>query len=212
VLVRVKVCGVTSIEDALACIEAGVDAIGLNFVRESPRYVDRATGREIARAIGTRALSVGVTAGLSVESARTLRDELGLGCLQLHGDESPETVEALLPHAYKAVRIGDADDVARADRFPGEYVLVDAKVAGVLGGTGIRVDPALVAPLARRRKLTLAGGLEPDNVAEAIAAVGPWAVDVASGVEVKGNPRSKDVGAIRAFVAAVRNARGAHAF
>ena len=210
--VRVKVCGVTTIEDALACIEAGVDAIGLNFVPESPRLVDRATGLRIAAAIGRRALSVGVTADLSVEALRALRDDLVLGCLQLHGDESADTVEALLPHAYKALRVGCAEDAAGADRFPGEHLLIDAKVEGALGGTGIRVDPSWIAPLARRRKLTLAGGLTPDNVERAIAAVGPFAVDVASGVEARTNPRKKDLGAVRAFVAAVRNADFDHGF
>ena len=204
--VRVKVCGVTSIDDARGCIEACVDAIGVNLVPTSPRCVDRDTARAIAAAIGTRALCIGVTADLSVDTLRALRDDLGLGCLQLHGDEPPETIEALLPRAYKAIRVGSVEDASRADLFPGAHLLVDGRVSGVLGGTGVRVDPSLVAALARRRKLTLAGGLSVSNVAAAIAAVGPWAVDVASGVEVPGNPRKKDLRAVAAFVAAVRAA------
>lgn len=204
--VHVKVCGVTNVEDATACIAAGVSAIGLNFVPGTPRFVKVDEARRIARSIGGKALVVGVVANLSVEQMIALRDDLGLGCLQLHGDESPDALLPLLPHAYKAVRVGGPADVAQIDRFPGEHVLVDAKVDGVLGGSGVRVDPVLVAGIARRRKLTLAGGLTPENVAGAVRAVRPFAVDVASGVELRGDPRRKDGAAIEAFVAAARRA------
>lgn len=203
-MVHVKVCGITNVEDARACVAAGVSSIGLNFVPSSPRFVDVVTARAIADAVDV--LVVGVVADLTMEAMLRLRDEAKLGCLQLHGDEDPSLLVPLLPHAYKAIRVADADDVARADLYPGEHVLCDAKVEGVLGGTGKRVDPALVSSLARRRKLTLAGGLRPDNVAAAVQAVRPFAVDVASGVEREGHPRAKDHDAIRAFVAAVRNA------
>jgi phosphoribosylanthranilate isomerase len=204
VTVHVKVCGITNIADARACVEAGVSSIGLNFVPSSPRFVDVVTARSIAEAVDV--LVVGVVADLTMEAMLRLRDEAKLGCLQLHGDEEPALLLPLLPHAYKAIRVADEADVARADLYPGEHVLCDAKVEGVLGGTGKRVDPGLVSSLARRRKLTLAGGLRPDNVAAAVQAVRPFAVDVASGVERDGHPRQKDHDAIRAFVAAVRNA------
>jgi phosphoribosylanthranilate isomerase len=205
-MIHVKICGVTTIEDALVCVDAGASAIGLNFVPSSPRCVDASRAREIADAIAGRALVVGVVAVLELEELERLREAAGLGCLQLHGDESPELVRALLPHAYKAVRVGSASDVARAELYPGEYLLVDAKVQGLLGGTGQRVEPALVADLARRRKLTLAGGLTPRNVRSAIHAVRPHTVDVASGVERAGDPRRKDEAAVRAFVAEARAA------
>jgi phosphoribosylanthranilate isomerase len=204
VKVHVKVCGITNVEDALACASAGVSSIGLNFVPSSPRFVDVVTARAIADAVDL--LVVGVVADLTVEAMSRLRDEAKLGCLQLHGDEAPASLLPLLPHAYKALRVADAADVARADLYPGDHILCDAKVEGVLGGTGRRVDPSLVSSLARRRKLTLAGGLLPDNVGAAVQAVRPFAVDVASGVEREGDPRAKDHRAIRAFVAAVREA------
>jgi phosphoribosylanthranilate isomerase len=116
------------------------------------------------------------------------------------------SVAALLPHAYKAVRIATEADVASADAMPGDYVLVDAKVEGLLGGTGQRVDPALVTGLAKRRRVVLAGGLTPENVAQAVAVVGPYCVDVASGVER--SPGVKDLARVEAFLAAVRGARG----
>jgi phosphoribosylanthranilate isomerase len=204
---HVKICGVTCVEDARAAIAAGASAVGLNFVPPSPRCIDVATARAVAEAIGDRALVVGVVADMDVASMRRLRDEAMLGCLQLHGDEPPEALEAMLPHAYKAIRVATEEHVALADRYGGEHLLVDARVEGRLGGTGRRVDVALVAPLARRRKLTLAGGLDPSNVAAAIAAIpGLHCVDVAGGVERAGDPRRKDDAKMRAFVAAAHAA------
>lgn len=204
-VVRIKVCGVTCVEDADACLAAGVDAIGLNFVAASPRAVDVTTAREIVAHVRDRALVVAVVADLSIDAVGDLRVATGVDCVQLHGNEPVETVEALLPHAYKAVRIGGPDDLPPARRYPGLHLLVDAKVPGKLGGTGARIELGLVAPLARERRLTLAGGLDAQNVAEAIRMVGPFCVDVASGVEVPGRPRRKDPERIRAFVRAARD-------
>ena len=208
-MTHVKICGVTTEDDAQMCVRAGASAIGLNFVAASPRRVDAKRARSIARAAReaeSSVLVVGVVADLDVAAMLALRDEAELGCLQLHGDEPPEDVLALLPHAYKAVRIGEAADVARAEAYPGEHLLVDAKVAGALGGTGATFDWALAAPLARSRRLTLAGGLGPHNVAEAVFALRPFCVDVASGVELPGRPGEKDPGRVAAFIAAVRAA------
>lgn len=202
----IKICGITSERDAELAIEAGADAIGLNFVGSSARFVDRAAARAIARLARNRVELVGVVADLEVGAMEALRDELGLAFLQLHGDERPETLRALLPGAFKALRVGDAADVALAEHFPGARLLVDAKVAGQLGGTGQRVDPSLVRDLARSRSLILAGGLAPENVEAAIVAIGPFGVDVASGVERPGCPREKDPDRVRAFVERARNA------
>jgi len=199
-MVHVKICGITTVADALACADAGASAIGLNFVPSSPRCLTAGRAREIARAVQpSKVLVVGVVADLDVDAMRNLVEDAELGCLQLHGRETPETLAQLLPHAYKAVRIGTAADVDHARRFGGEYLLADAKVAGALGGTGETFDWSLVKGLARERRLTLAGGLRPENVAEAVSAVEPWCVDVASGVEHE--PGVKDHSAIRRFVA-----------
>jgi phosphoribosylanthranilate isomerase len=202
--VRVKICGVTSPAQALACVEAGADSVGVNFVPSSVRRVDAETAAAIVRAVGSRALIVGVVAGLTVEAMRALRQATGVECLQLHGNEPEADVAALLPHAYKAVRIASRDDVARARTMPGEYILADAKVDGALGGTGHAFDWSLVEGLAKERRLVLAGGLTPENVGSAVVAVRPWCVDVASGVE--SSPGVKDSAKVRAFVAAVRAA------
>lgn len=201
---HVKVCGVTTVEDALGCVAAGVSSIGLNFVPESPRRVSVETAKAIAEAVGKRALVVGVVADLPLAALLELRESAKLGCLQLHGDEEPDALLPLLPHAYKALRIGDADDVRAAERYPGEYLLVDAKVPGALGGTGKTLNFSLVAKLAETRKLTLAGGLTPENVADAVRAVRPFCVDVASGVELR--PGVKDLERVKAFVRAAREA------
>ncbi len=203
-MTRIKICGVTSAEQAESCVEAGADSVGVNFVPASPRCVDIETGRSIVRAIGSRALVVAVVAGMPLPAMRALRDATGVGCLQLHGDETADDVTALLPHAYKAVRVATAGDVARARAMPGDYVLVDAKVEGIFGGTGHAFDWGLVVGLAKERRVVLAGGLTPENVTRAIEIVRPWCVDVASGVESA--PRVKDPAKVRAFVAAVRAA------
>lgn len=202
---EIKVCGITSIEDAEMCIALGVSMLGINLVPESPRFVSLELARRIADGVGERARLVAVVANRSLDELNELRREAHIDWLQLHGDEPAELVESLGPFAYKAVRIGSADDVERARRMPGELLLVDAKVEGKLGGTGQVVDFDLALPLARERKLILAGGLNPDNVAEAIAAVRPFAVDVASGVERPGEPRRKDPARVSAFVRAVRS-------
>ncbi len=155
-------------------------------------------------AIGARALVVAVVADMTVPDMLALKTATGVGCLQLHGSEPAASVSALLPHAYKAVRVANEADVSTAEAMPGDYVLVDAKVEGTLGGTGHTFDWTLVRGLASRRKLVLAGGLTPANVADAIASVGPWCVDVASGVESA--PGVKDMEKVRAFVEAARGA------
>ena len=199
---RVKVCGVTTAEQAVACVDLGVDALGVNFVASSPRRVDERLARAVVEAVGQRALVVAVVAGMTVDAMRALVVRTGVGCLQLHGDESATEVGALLPHAYKAVRVGSEEDVALAEAMPGDYVMVDARVAGALGGTGHAFEWSLVVGLAKRRKLVLAGGLTPENVRSAVELVRPWCVDVASGVESALGV--KDLGRVRAFLAAAR--------
>jgi len=207
--VHVKICGVRTGDDARACVELGASSIGLNFVPSSPRCVTVGVAREIARAVhasGRKAIVVGVVADMTVEVMRALVRDAELDCLQLHGDESHDTLAALLPHAYKATRIATAEDVERARAYPGEYLLVDAKVPGVLGGSGTAFDWALVKELAGERRLTLAGGLDPDNVARAVREVQPYCVDVASGVERAGAPGEKDLAKVRAFIEAAQSA------
>jgi len=197
---HVKICGVTTVADAVACVDLGASALGVNLVPSSPRCVTVERAREIARAVKGRTLMVGVVADLGVGEMRQVLKSAELECLQLHGEETVAELASMLPHAYKAVRVGSRGDVDRARAYPGEYLLVDARVEGALGGTGKTFDWTLVAALAKTRKLTLAGGLTPANVGEAIVAVRPYCVDVASGVESA--PGVKDLAKVRAFIAA----------
>jgi phosphoribosylanthranilate isomerase len=202
---HVKICGITTVDDALAAIDLGASAIGLNFVPASARCIDVPRARVIADAVhatNAKVQVVGVVADLSLDAMRALVRDAGLDCLQLHGDEAPDVLSPLLPHAYKAVRIANADDAAHAASFPGDHILVDAKVEGALGGTGATFDWSLVDALARTKNLTLAGGLTPANVESAVRAVRPYCVDVASGVE--SSPGVKDREKMRAFIEAAK--------
>ncbi|MBK7775771.1 MAG: phosphoribosylanthranilate isomerase [Sandaracinaceae bacterium] len=202
---RVKVCGVRTPEDALACVAAGVDTLGLNFWPGTPRCVDVPRARAILAELpaGLEVVAVFVDQGL--DFVRRVRNETGIAWVQLHGEEPPEDVAALLPYAYKALGVLDVSPLDEVRRFPGEHILLDARVPGAMpGGTGARFDWALATQTALERKLTLAGGLTPDNVAECVRLVRPYRVDVASGVESA--PGVKDAEKVQAFVQAVRHA------
>jgi phosphoribosylanthranilate isomerase len=203
--VWIKICGVTSVEDARMVVAAGADAVGVNLIPSSKRAVDIATARAVREAIGTQSEVVAIVADFGVSRLLELRERTGIQWLQLHGSEGQEELAAVLPDAYKAVRIGSATDVAQARGFAGVRLLADAKVDGALGGTGHSFDWSLVGELARERPLLLAGGLRPDNVARAVESVRPFGVDTASGVENE-DARRKDPEKTRAFVRAARAA------
>jgi phosphoribosylanthranilate isomerase len=203
-MAEVKICGLTTVDDAVRCVELGADAIGLNFWSGSPRCTDVETARAIVEAVGDRAEMVGVFVDSDFTEIREILQKTGLSWAQLHGDEPPELVEALLPRAYKAIGVKDGSAVELARRYPGEHLLLDASVPGMPGGTGRTFDWTIAAEVAKERKLTLAGGLNPDNVAEALRVVRPFRVDVASGVEME--PGRKDFEKVRAFIGAAKAA------
>lgn len=199
----VKICGITRLEDALLCVEAGASAIGLNFVPTSKRRVDESVARAIVEAVTGKIETVGVVADLPAAEMLRLRAEVGLDWLQLHGNEPEAVLVEMLPRAFKAVRIGDAEEARLAEALPGDRLLADAKAeGGELGGTGAHLDWFLVRRLAEDRVLILAGGLTPATVAQAVQLVRPWGVDVASGVESA--PGIKDPDKVRAFIEAAR--------
>lgn len=216
--IRVKICGMTRPEAARAAADAGADAIGLIFA-ESPRRVAPALAAEIVRSLPPWVSPVGVFVDASAEEVRAVADEAGLVAVQLHGDEPPAMPGAMgRLKVLKAFRLGaeaDVDaalawlaDAARAGRSP-DAVLVDARVTGgPKGGTGRVADWALAARLrqATALPLVLAGGLGPENVADAIRAVHPWGVEGNSGVESA--PGRKDPDKVRAFMQAVRGDEG----
>ena len=197
-MVRVKVCGVTSLADAERCVDAGVDAIGLNFWSGSVRRCEPGIARSIVDALRGRTLFVGVFVDASADEIAQTVSLSGVECVQLHGSESPELVGRFLPHAYKALRVRGPEILQEVRAYPGEYVLLDAYVPGLPGGTGAVFDWKLAREVAAERKLTLAGGLTPENVASAVREVRPFCVDVASGVESA--PGIKDIDSVRRFV------------
>ncbi|HJR06159.1 MAG TPA: phosphoribosylanthranilate isomerase [Pyrinomonadaceae bacterium] len=204
-MVKVKVCGITNLEDALAALEAGADALGFNFYARSPRYIAPEDARRIIRALPASMFCVGVFVNeVDAETVAGKAETAGVAAVQLHGDESPEYCAALGVHrVIKALRVGEDFAPEQAAQFPSESILLDAYSPRARGGTGETFD----WELARRTRelvaqLYLAGGLTPDNVASAITAVRPFAVDVCSGVELAAG--QKDAVRMRAFVAAVR--------
>jgi phosphoribosylanthranilate isomerase len=201
-MVRIKVCGITREADLDVALSLGVEMVGFNFVPASPRRITPARAAELARHVNGRCETVAVVADLSLPELNDLRKRSGVESLQLHGAEPPELLQQLAAGDYKALRVATASDVARAREYPGSRILVDAKVEGVLGGTGHVFDWSLVLQLARERSLLLAGGLGPSNVRRAVDSVAPWAVDSASGVET--SPGIKDPEKMANFVAEAR--------
>jgi len=209
-MTRIKVCGIRTVHDAERCVELGVDTLGLNFWPGTPRCVSVEEAWAIRRAVGEAAVTVGLFVDVTVDEIRRVREEVGLDWVQLHGHEPPEILDALLPRAYKAIRVPRGEGVTAAEvaqgcaRYGGDRILVDASVAGMVGGTGQTFDWELVAEVAARRKLILAGGITSENAEAAIETVHPWQLDSASGVESA--PGVKDIAKVRAFVEAVRRA------
>jgi phosphoribosylanthranilate isomerase len=202
-MVEVKICGLTTVDDAVRCTEAGADALGLNFWPGSPRHVDVPTARAIVEACGDQATMVGVFVDFTLDQVREILQETGTQWAQLHGDETPGLVAELLPHAYKAIGVKDGSAIELVREYPGEHLLLDASVPGMPGGTGRTFDWAIAASVAKERKLTLAGGLTPDNVADAVRAVRPFRVDVASGVESAPGRKAPDL--VKRFIEAAKS-------
>jgi len=203
IVVRVKICGLTNVEDARVAVRAGADALGLIFA-ESPRRVTVEQARDIIREVSPYITTVGVFVDEPTEVIRQVVAETGLTAVQLHGSEHPDVVAELAPIAcVKAFRIRDRADLEAMARYRVQGYMVDAFVPGLAGGTGKTVDWGLLEGFQAPGPLILSGGLNPENVVEAVERVRPYAVDVASGVEAE--PGRKDHGRVREFIARVRS-------
>ena len=196
---RVKICGITSVEDALIAVEHGCDAIGLVFYAPSPRYVSPQKAAEIVAAIPPFVSAVGLFVNATDVELKSILSIVSLDCLQFHGDESPEQCRAYGMHYMKAIRVNSDTNLLQyeIDFYDAKALLVDAFVEGLVGGTGQYFDWTLI-PKTLTKPIILAGGLTADNVESAIMQVKPYAVDVSGGVEK--SKGLKDAAKIAAFM------------
>lgn len=204
IMTIIKICGIKTLKDALAAIDSGADYLGFNFYSKSVRFIEKSPCAEITSVLKRehpQIKLVGVFVNSSVDEIKDILQTCHLNLAQLHGDETPETFAQLTPHAFRAFR-GIPESNAGYERNEVPAMLIDAAVKGVYGGSGVTADWATAAELAKKYPLLLAGGLTPENVADAVRQVQPWGVDVASGVESA--PGEKDAGKMSAFVNAVR--------
>ncbi len=200
----VKICGIKTLTDALAAIEAGADYLGFNFYPKSVRFIEKSACAEITSVLKRehpQVRLVGVFVNSSVEEIKDILQFCVLDLAQLHGNETPEIFAQLAPHAFRAFR-GIPESNTGYERSEAPFMLIDAAVKGVYGGSGVTADWAAAAELAKKYPLLLAGGLTPENVADAVRQVQPWGVDVASGVESA--PGEKDAGKMVQFVKEVK--------
>lgn len=201
--VAVKICGLTNYDDALYAMQCGADYLGFVLVPETPRYVAPVQIRKIISKLPKSVQTVGVFMNQPADRVMQSLDETGLNIAQLHGEEEPEEIEKIgRARVWKVVTVSTAQVIAGVVQCGAAMLLADSIVKGRRGGTGVVCDWSLAAELSARRKIMLAGGLNPDNVAEAVRRVKPFGVDVSSGVEKA--PGVKDHGKIRAFIERAR--------
>jgi phosphoribosylanthranilate isomerase len=203
--VKVKICGITNLDDALAAVEAGTDALGFMFCESSPRNVSLTTAADIIRRLPPFIARVGVFVNPAGELVKSAIASCGVDTLQFHGEETPEFCRRFGLKTIKAFRMQGKETLGGVREYATDAWLLDSFVAGVRGGTGATFHWELAVEAKKLgRPIILAGGLTPKNVAEAVQQVRPYAVDVSSGVE--SSPGKKDHGKVREFIVAATSA------
>jgi len=200
-MIRVKVCGITNLEDALAAAELGADALGF-VLAASPRQVTPENLRHLVAELPPLVLKVGVFVDSPLEEVRRVMSDCGLNLAQLHGSESPEYCEALFPWAIKAFQVKDATVLKQLPLYRASAYLLDGYHSKLKGGSGQSFDWEIARQAKGLGRIILSGGLIPENVAQAIAIARPYGVDVSSGVEA--SPGKKDHRKLAAFIQAVK--------
>jgi len=203
-MIKIKICGITNLEDALAAADAGADALGFNFYKKSPRYIEPDKAAEIIAQLPPFIMPVGIFVN---EREEKIRENQALTCIQaiqLHGDESPEFCQRFGGRVIKAFQVRDKESLKNMAHYRVGAFLLDSYRDGVRGGTGVTFDWHLAVVAKTFGKVILAGGLTPENVAEAVKLVQPYGVDVAGGVEREKG--IKDHAKVRKFIAEVRRA------
>jgi phosphoribosylanthranilate isomerase len=202
---RVKICGITSLDDALWAAEAGADAVGLIFVEDTPRYVTPAAAAAIVAGLPPLVCPVGVFWDHAPAHVGAVVAECGLGAIQLHGAEPPETVTAMPRPVLKTIKIREAGDLAQLDRYKPAAFLLDSPARWSEGEVRVPISWTLAREAtARGRRVILSAGLTPETVGEAVRVARPWGVDVNSGVEA--TPGRKDPAKVTRFIRAARAA------
>lgn len=192
-MVRVKICGITNLEDAEAAVESGADALGFVFFKNSPRYIRPEKASAIIRSLPSFVLSVGVFVNEKRQDLEAILSSTGIDIVQLHGDETPEMCN-LSRRIVKAIRVKSLNSLAPLEEFRNRVsaFLLDTYTPNALGGTGTIFNWDIAAEAKQFGRVILAGGLTPDNVAAAVGHVRPYAVDVSSGVELQKGKKDHD--------------------
>ena len=201
--IKVKICGMTQLKDALFAVEQGVDAVGFIFYKKSPRAVTMKTVREIITKLPPLVDTVGVFVNESAERLNKVADYCGLDLVQLHGEESPAFCRKIHRRVIKAFRVKDLQSIKQLEKFPVSGFLLDTFSDDLHGGTGKTFDWNLALPVKKMGPVILAGGLTPRNILQAVRQVRPYGVDVCSGVEK--SPGIKDLEKVRAFLKNIRS-------
>jgi phosphoribosylanthranilate isomerase len=201
---RVKICGITTAEDAADAVEAGADALGFIFVPGTPRAVSPEAAGRIVATLPPFVTAVGVFVDRPVQDVLDIAAHCRLQAVQLHGEEPAESARLIPLKVIKAIRVKDAESLRPLGTYPAQAFLLDAFVEGTPGGTGSVLPWDLAAQVSGVARIILSGGLRPENVDQAVRLVRPYAVDVSSGVELR--PGRKDRQKVREFIAAVRRA------
>ena len=197
-MTKVKICGITTVEDALLAVDAGADALGLVFFEKSPRFVTQERAAEIIRALPPFIQVVGLFVNAPLEHVNTVAARCNLDIVQLHGHESPACCNAVNRRVIKGFRVKNITSLDHMDEYRVAGYLLDAYSPKAFGGTGLTFNWETAVIAKKFGPIILAGGLTPENVSQAIEQVGPYAVDVSSGVEAE--PGRKDPAKVREFV------------
>lgn len=182
-MLKVKICGITNLEDAMQAVDAGADALGFVFHKKSPRFVDPEIAGDIIKRLPPFVTTVGVFVNDGADVVNSVVERAGLNAAQLHGDEPPEYCSKITAKVIKAFRVRDEKDIYGIKAYNASAFLLDAYVEGAHGGTGKMFNWSLAAEAKKHGRIILSGGLTPDNVKDAVNQVRPYAVDVSSGVE-----------------------------
>jgi len=201
-MTRIKICGITNFDDAVCAAELGVDALGFIFYPESKRYIEPENAALIISKLPPYVTTVGVFVNQGADDIRSVKERTGIEVVQLHGDETPEFCRSLPYRAVKAIRLKERSDVGEVELYPVQAILFDRYSDEAYGGTGKSFEWGWLRDLNTSKKIVLSGGLKSDNVAEAVKTVGPYAVDVSTGVE--DSPGKKSAEKMRKFIEAVR--------